>query len=108
MLVLLSACTHGREEKALSDETFRTVYAKIIYLGELHRGDTLQLRNAIDSLLLSYETDTTALFAAARRSALDKELTERLYSETVQRFQDMTVADSVHAETEPPEDDEEE
>ncbi|MBN1449245.1 MAG: hypothetical protein JXA28_15060 [Bacteroidetes bacterium] len=108
MLILLSACTKGREEKALSDETFRTVYAEIIYLGELHRGDTLQLRNAIDSLLLAYETDTTALFAAARRSALDKGLIERLYSETVQRFQDMTVEDSVHTGTVPPEDDEEE
>lgn len=89
------SCSGDSNGDALTDEEFRHIYAEIVYLGELYRGDTLRLRNSVDSLLEAHDADTAALFAAARRTAKDKELTETLYRETIERFESVTAADTL-------------
>ncbi len=93
------SCSRDGGSDALSDGEFRHVYSEIIYLGELYRGDTLRLRAAVDSLLEEHDADTAALFAAARRTAQDRELTEALYRETIERFERLTTADSMRVES---------
>lgn len=95
-LFLLSACGSDDDGKGLSDAEFRQLYTDIIYIGELHRGDTLRIRAEIDSLLRAHGTDTAALYAAARRTAEDKELTAALYLHAIERFESITHADTLH------------
>lgn len=97
--LLFVSCSKDDGADTLSDKEFRAVYAEIVYLGELYRADTLRLRAAVDSILEAYDADTAALFAAARRTAKDKELAETLYRETIERFERMTAADSLRGES---------
>jgi hypothetical protein len=88
-VVVFPACGDEGPE-TLPRETFQQIYGEILYKAELYRDDTLRLRREFDSLLLAYDTDTTALFATAREITRDRESVEELYRVTIERFERVT------------------
>jgi hypothetical protein len=83
----VSGCDRGEQRRTMPDEKFHQIYGDILFLGELHRGDSTGMRLALDSLLTANDIDTAILFASAREIALDKERSEELHRIVIERFE---------------------
>jgi hypothetical protein len=86
-------------ERTLPEKEFEQIYGDIIFLGELHRDDTLALRAAVDSMLYAHGTDSTALLATARSLADDPQSLNDIYRNIILRFEAIAAADSSVKET---------
>jgi hypothetical protein len=89
----VSGCGSG-DTPRLPEETFEQIYGDILFLGELHREDTLAMRKAVDSLLEAHNTDSTTLLATARELADDSGALNEIYRNLILRFESLTVPDS--------------
>jgi hypothetical protein len=89
LLMILAVSVIGCDEqraRTLSDEEFEQIYGDILYLGELHRGDTLTMRRGIDSVLRAHDTDSSALLATARELCTRPEDLHAVYRNVLLRF----------------------
>lgn len=84
----------GGETPRLPEEKFEQIYGDILFLGELHREDTLAMRKAVDSLLKAHNTDSTALLATARELADDSGALNSIYRNLILRFETLSMPDS--------------
>ncbi len=82
----------------MPEEEFEQIYGDIVYLGELHRDDTLALRAAYDSLLKAHHTDTTVLYATARELTRDPETLNEIYRNIVLRLERIAAKDTTKSE----------
>ncbi len=87
LLCTVPGCDRGTQTRTIPDEKFHQIYGDILLLGELHRGDSLSLRLALDSLLAAHGTDTAQLFSTAREIALDKDRSAELHRIVIERFE---------------------
>lgn len=81
-------------ERSLPEEEFEQIYGDILYLGELHRDDTLALRGAVDSLLRAHGTDSTTLLATARSFADEPGRLNEVYRNIILRFEAIAAPDT--------------
>jgi|GEM_PF-3187307 len=93
-LILFVCSCDKKHGELLPDDDFERIYGEILFLGELHRGDTLQLREAIDSLLHAHDTDTTQMIATARELTKDPKRLTDIYRNIVSRLEQRQWLDS--------------